>query len=80
MTKEITFCSLRGRIYTAAEVKVLVKRRLRARWRSFLITDWHERLNVAFSDEQWLRWRNGQTPGALVNDLDLVVTIGAPHA
>lgn len=80
MPKPIRFCSLRGRIYTPEQVKPIVKARLKARWKSFLVPDWRERIDAAFADERWLRSRNGMVPGALVRDLDMVVAVGIPHA
>lgn len=67
----IQFCSQRGRLYGAEEARRIVKRRIRRRWRCVLPQGWQSVVDQAFDDEGWLRSRNGQTPGALVHDLEM---------
>jgi len=69
--RPITFVSERGRVYTEKQVKPLVRKMLRERCRAGIVDPKtiRDAVNDAFGDPDWVRCRNGQTPGALARDI-----------
>lgn len=75
-----SFVSLRGRIYSAAQVRKIVIARLAAKQRRGGLrypAGWQARVLARMSDD-WLRSRNGEIPGALARDLWFVAITEAP--